>query len=104
MCTLWPDLRYEMPIVLRIHNDVHHHLLIYVHIILKLENFIAVQILRRSLHWLALLHHHVWFVVISVWLEHSASLVSAFTVQWKMESVHCSTLSPSDNLCMKLVQ
>jgi hypothetical protein len=35
-------LGFKMPIVLRIHNDVHHPLLVYVHIILKLENCIAV--------------------------------------------------------------
>jgi hypothetical protein len=75
ICTLWLGLRFEMPIVLRIHSDVHHHLLICVHIILKLVLSIAIRMLRKSLHWLGLWHHHVWLMVINVWLGHSASII-----------------------------
>jgi hypothetical protein len=40
-------------------------------------------------------------MVINGWLKQSAPIVSAFTVQWKIESVYSITLSPSDNQCMK---
>jgi len=43
-------------------------------------------------------------MIIYVWLEHSASVVSIFIDQWKMESVYSSTLSPNDNLCTNPVQ
>jgi len=38
-------------------------------------------------------------MVINVWLEHFASIVTILTGQQKMESVYSSTLSPNDNLC-----
>jgi hypothetical protein len=63
-------LKIEMPLVLSIDNDVHHHLRIYVYIILKLVICIAIHMLRKSLHWLGLWHHHIWFMAIKVLPEH----------------------------------
>ena len=56
MFTLWLGLRFEMPIVMTIHNVVHQHLLTSctVHLILERVICIAIRMLRRSLHWLGL--------------------------------------------------
>jgi hypothetical protein len=46
------------------------------------------SVLYITLILIFVMEEEVWFLDINIWLEHSASVVTVFTGQWKMESVY----------------